>query len=265
VAVALTKDEWLHKAKALPIGGQRRVRHGNERRDNMTVGNEGDRWWAYCQACKVGGVEQKEHVRVTAQVAPKDSASLVLPHDMVHLLQAETAVRDGVLGFLATKNMDALYLPPLWFSPSRKRLLLQTQQGWLGRDTTERSMQKWLTFTAGTTLLGEHRGGVKETAVVVEDPFSFFKVRWALQDHPDIVVFSSLGTRVSDALSMMLLGYRKVLFFYDGDSAGMSGASSESHRFRAFGAKSFNVCAPLGKDPKDMTIDEIREHIASTP
>ena len=259
--MALPEADWLARAKALPIGRTARIRHGREARINLVVGNDDGHWWAYCQSCKAGGKVQKDHVRVTGVPAPKDSESLVLPHDMVHIMQAEPALRDGVLGFVAHKNMDAMYLPPLWFSPSRKRLLLQTEHGWLGRDTTERSMQKWLTFTAGTTHLGDARPGKKQIAVVVEDPFSFYKVRWALQDQPEYTVFSSLGTAVKDALVMVLLGFHDVRMFYDGDAAGRKGAAVETSRFRAFGAKAHNMCAPEGMDPKDMTIDQIREHL----
>lgn len=258
--MGLPDSDWLDRAKRLPVGRTVRVRHGSEKRLNLVVGNDEGHYWAYCQACKDGGKVTKDHVRITG-VAPKESESLVLPHDMVHIMQAESAMRDGVLGFIAHKNMDAMYLPPLWFSPSRKRLLLQTEHGWLGRDTTERSPQKWLTFTAGTSHLGESRPGLKQIAVVVEDPFSHYKVKWALADSPEYTVFSSLGTAVKDALVMVLLGYHDVRMFYDGDAAGRKGAAVETSRFRAFGAKAHSMCAPEGMDPKDMTIEQIREHL----
>jgi hypothetical protein len=254
----LNKDDWLHIAKRLVVGGRVRVQHGRERRQNMTIGHEGDHYWAYCQACKASGRVDKDHVRITAVLAPKESASLVLPDDMVKVLDADKAVQDAVLGFLASKNMDAQYLPELWFSRSRCRLLFMHGCEWLGRDTTGASMQKWLTFNQSNHLAGPDI--VIRKAVVVEDPFSYYKVRWALQGY-NVAVFSSLGTKMSDALLVKLMTTGTVMFFYDDDAAGHKGAATESHRLRALGVNAVARCATGGRDPKDMTIEEIRQHI----
>lgn len=254
----LNKEDWLHIAKRLHIGGRVRVRHGRERRSNMTIGNEGDHYWAYCQACKESGKEMKEHVRITDVRAPAESHSLVLPDDMVKVLDADKAVQDAVLGFLASKNMDAQYLPELWFSRSRCRLLFMHGCEWLGRDTTGASMQKWLTFNGSNHLAGPEI--VLRKVVVVEDPFSYYKVRWALQDH-GVAVFSSLGTKMSDQLLVKLMTTGDVIFFYDDDAAGHRGAATESHRLRALGVRAVARCATQGRDPKDMAIEEIRKHI----
>jgi hypothetical protein len=254
----LHKDDWLHIAKRLCVGARVRVQHGRERRQNMTVGHEGDHYWAYCQACKASGRVDKEHVRITDMKAPAESHSLVLPDDMVKVLDADKAVQDAVGGFLASKNMDPQYLPELWFSRSRCRLLFMHGCEWLGRDTTGASMQKWLTFNQSNHL--HHTWGTG-LAVVVEDPFSYFKVRWALRDKPVYAVYSSLGTRMSDELMLLLLKSDHVTFFYDDDAAGHKGAATESHRLRALGVQAVARCATLGRDPKDMTIEEIRQHI----
>lgn len=231
--------------------------HLRERRPNLVVRNLSDRYTAYCMACKQGAVLLKEHVRVTGIAAPVTSQDLTLPADMVRIEHAEQAVQDGVLGFLAHKHMDMCYLDtPVFFSRQRMRLLLHWDGGWLGRDTTERSPQKWLTFNQQTHLDPQERC---PAALVVEDPFSFFKVRWALRDMP-ICVYSSLGTAVPDALMIKLLEHDNVAFFYDGDAAGYKGADTESKRLRAFGVRSSAVCAYLGNDPKDMTIEAIREY-----
>jgi hypothetical protein len=258
--MALPESEWLHLAKRTSRGGSSRHLHLRERRPNLVVKNLDDRYTAYCMACKQGAVHLKEHVRVTGIAAPVGSTSLILPTDMTPLGMATKDVLDGVLGFLAHKNMDAQYIERharMFFSRSRMRLILQFPEGYMGRDTTERSPQKWLTFDRQTHLssAGGHR-----MAVVVEDPFSFLKARWALLGWP-IDVYSSLGTQVPDALAVKLLAYDTVAFFYDGDTAGYKGADTEAARFRAFGVTSFNACAPAGKDPKDMTIEAIREWV----
>jgi hypothetical protein len=257
--VALPQEEWLHLAKRAPVNGTGRHNHLRERRPNLVVRNLSDRYTAYCMACKQGAVLMKEHVRVTGIAPPALSHDLTLPADMVSVLSAEKAVQDGVLGFLAVKHMDMQYLADAFphFSRQRMRLLLTWPGGWLGRDTTERSPQKWLTFNNQ-----KHLAGLKHhpTAVVMEDPFSFFKVRWALRGLP-YTVYSSLGTTVHDELMLLLLTHDTVVFFYDGDSAGWCGADTESKRLRTFGVPSLSMCAPTGKDPKDMTIEAILQHV----
>ncbi len=225
---------------------------------NMTVGNAGDHYWAYCQSCKEGGRVDKEHVRITDMQAPKESHSLVLPDDMMKVLDSDKAVQDAVFGFLASKNMDPAYLPELWFSKSRCRILFMHGMEWLGRDTTGASMQKWLTFNGSNHL----RDGalVLKRCVVVEDPFSFYKVSWAMRG-TGMAVFSSLGTKLSDALLVRLMTTGEVTFFYDDDAAGHKGADTESKRLRALGVRAIAKCATLGRDPKDMTIEEIRQHL----
>ena len=52
----LPRQDWLDQAKRLAVGMKIRVRHQRERRANMVISNDKDRWWAYCNACKEGGV-----------------------------------------------------------------------------------------------------------------------------------------------------------------------------------------------------------------
>lgn len=254
--MALPHDEWLHLAKRLPVGRTQRFYHRNERRPNLVVSNTSDRYAVYCQACKEGGVVMKEHVVITGKPAPALSADLTLPTDLVKVVDAEPCVISGVLGFIAHKNMDAQYLPELWFSRSRSRVLIEHQGEWLGRDTTERSPQKWLTYNGSNHLAHPEHHPI---AIVVEDPFSFFKVSWALQFHP-ISVYSSLGTALSDELMLRLLEHDMVFLMYDGDRAGYDGAFRESRRLQSCGVNARDLCAPQGMDPKDMGILEIRSY-----
>lgn len=262
--MALPESEWLHLAQRAPINGQGRHHHLRERRPNLVVRNLPDRYTAYCMACKEGAVKLKEHVRVTGIAAPALSHDLALPPDMVDVrTTVDRAVQDGVLGFLASKNMDLMYLPDnVAFSRERMRLLVGWQNGWLGRDTTGRSPQKWLTYNQQKHLGPDWRAVRPRLAVVVEDPFSFFKVRWAMRfDQCD--VYSSLGTAVPDALAVRLLEYDRIIFFYDGDPAGYKGAEVEAKRFRAMRLDGVSACAPVGMDPKDMGIERIHKWLTN--
>lgn len=258
----LPDEEWLHLAKKLGVGSRSRHYHKREGRPNLVVGNEAGKWWAYCQSCKAGGVVEKDHVKITGGKAPESSTHLDLPRDSTPILELDEFGRDAVLHLLAQKNMDQMYLPPLYFSEQRKRMLLDTGQGWLGRDTTGHSPQKWLTYD-GSLYLGPESAGDGTTAVIVEDPFSYYKTMWSLRDTPGVKVYCALGTVVRPTLVRGLLqrpADRHVLFF-DGDDAGEVGAKRESSKLRGLGLRAVSRCAPAGFDPKDLTVEQIRRFI----
>lgn len=255
----LPDEEWLHHAKKLGVGSRTRLFHRREGRPNLVVGNEAGKWWAYCQSCKAGGVVEKDHVRITGTVAPASSTHLDLPRDSIPILELDEFSRDAVLRLLAEKNMDQTYLPPVYFSEQRKRMLIDTDQGWLGRDTTGHSPQKWLTYQGSLYL----HSMVGSSAVVVEDPFSFYKVRWALQG-TDWSVYCALGTVVRPVLALQLLHHARVIMFFDGDEAGAVGAKREAKKVRGLGVQALARCAPEGLDPKDLSIEEIRGFLDGT-
>src|SRR6185503_4623239 len=144
--MALPECDWLPQAQRLAVGQTTRVYHGRESRPNLVIGHDSSHYWAYCQACREGGKLIKSHVLVTGVKPPAASTSLSLPRDRILLSTADPFVQDSVALLLAKKNMDMLYLPALWFSEERKRILINTPQGWMGRDTTGRRHQKWLTY-----------------------------------------------------------------------------------------------------------------------
>jgi len=276
----LNNEDWLDAAKKVPVGQQRRMRHGRESRENMVVGNANDRWWAYCQACKCGGVESKTHV-LLVDTEPEESRSLMLPSDMRGLGTLQPHEYNALAGFLASKNMDWLYLPEgtAW-SASRQRLMIPSgqqlvmrpwmrvarwEQTWMGRDTSGKSPQKWLTYN-GQHYVGEVGGA--PLAVLVEDMFSYLKVKHALKSTPlnAVTVYCTLGTAINDTLFIQLLqNHTHVASLYDGDTAGYEGASRNQLRLMGAGiglrVASHLQCAPDGLDPKDMTLDAIRSHI----
>lgn len=240
------------------MGRTGRHRHLRETRPNLVVGHEAGKWWAYCQSCKCGAVVEKSHVMVTGATAPQGSTRLDLPSDRVLLRSMDEYAAGAIAGLLAEKNVDALYLPQLWFSEDRKRLLMDTGQGWLGRDTTGRSDQKWLTYD-GTKYLGA--GSPDSVAVVVEDPFSYYKVKWALREQRGYTVYCALGTVARPVLALKLALHQLCIFFLDGDAPGYRGADAGVKRMRGLGTKALARCAPVGMDPKDMAAQAIREHL----
>lgn len=260
----LQRDVWLRTAKSLAVGQTTRIYHNREKRPNLSVGNDVDKYWCYCYACKEGGVVRKEHVKINEGVSPEAHRSdLTLPQDMRPVL-GEEMLENAIGAFLAGKCMDFLYVPAdtLKYSASRKRLMVQVQGKWFGRDITGSAAQKWLSYN-GAHFVGERFKTsllVAGTAVVVEDLFSYFKVKHCLS-FTKYSVYCSLGTGMHGALMQELIKFPRVLFFYDGDSAGYDGADKNSRRLKVFGPSTAALCAPLGLDPKDMTQEAITEHI----
>lgn len=261
----IPNEEWLHLAKGTGVGSSRRVRHGRERTEAMTVGNLPDRYWCYCQRCKTGAVEMKTHVLVGGP-PPKESTSLVLPTDArgIHALLPHE--RDALTLQLARKSMDWTYFgtTQVTWSASRARLLIHTPSGVMGRDTSERSDQKWLTYERQHFIAS---GDAHPCVLLVEDTYSYYKVKHALRMSAyNVSVICTLGTAIHDSLMLLLLQTaRSVWSFYDGDAAGYRGALQNARRLAELqgGGDVLTACAPPQKDPKDMNLGAIIEHVTS--
>lgn len=272
----LPDEVWLHAAKRLSQGGQTRIIHrgcsSSTNRPNLTMKHLPDRYVAYCQACKGAAVAMKEHVAY-GYVAPAVSNLLTRPTDALTLDQLEPHERAGIAEFLATKNMDLIYLSDavVGFSRSRKRLLITDPATghMMGRDTSGLSPSKWLTYD-GQHFTGPARWAQGSPALMVEDTFSMYKVRWALKAFPiPVAVYCSLGTTMHASLFRTLMErHVEVDSFYDGDRAGMLGESANAKELAAVGilrrlTDYADASAPLGMDPKDMTILQIHAHVRS--
>lgn len=256
--MSLPDDEWLHLAQRLPVGATMRFRHRNERRPNLVVGHETGHYWAYCQACHDKGKVAKDHVLVTGVKAPVTSTSLSLPRDLIRVDTADLFTRESIAHFLARKSMDMLYMPELWYSAERKRLLIKTKQGWIGRDLTGASPQKWLTYSAGCHYLAD---SITQHVILVEDAFSWIKTAYAISTTPNWSCVCLLGTEIRPQLLNNLIqqSVSSVHLLLDGDGAGSRGSLRGMRLLKPFVPKCSIGCAPGGLDPKDMQLRQLRE------
>jgi len=251
----LPEHEWLPQAKRLAVGMKVRIHHRREGRANMTIGNERDRWWCWCQRCKEGAVVNKEHVLLSAPVEVQEHECRV-PDDLRPVIGSDYEQTVG--RFLASKGMMFPYLPKLWFSERAKRLCLQDDSGgWHGRDLTGRSNAKWLHYSKPHWV-----GHIGLCTVIAEDIFSMYKMRFAFRGESKPYCFgTTLGAGCSPSAALALKNCTRIVWAYDGDSAGDAGYASGSKRMRAFGPKQYRARPPEGMDPKDMSCEAIREMI----
>ena len=253
----LPEDDWLPQAKRLAVGMRLRVRHGRERRPNMTVGHERGHWWAYCQSCKEGGKRDKEYVCRMPAEAPGGTPSLTVPDDLRPVLGSD--YEQPVGRFLASKGMMFPYLPKLWFSERTRRLCLHDPaSGWHGRDITERSSAKWLHYSK-PQLAGE----VGKLTIITEDLFSMYKTMYALRATHQAVA-SSLGAGIGVTAALALKDCTRIVWMYDGDTAGDAGYLQASKRMRVHVPQQYRARPPEGMDPKDMACESIRQLIERT-
>lgn len=248
-------SEWLAKAKSLTVGMRTRIMHRSESRPNLVIGNDTDKWWCYCHACHEGGVVEKDHVILLDSTGPVDTECR-LPDDIQPVLASDFEL--PIAKFLASKNMDSMYLPELLFSEKRKRLLLRDDAGLLhGRDLTGRSPMKWMNYQGAAGI------GVPFTyTAVTEDAFSMYKVRWAMREFSNFTAVCNLGTSASLSIVYKMAqseSLQKLGWFFDADAAGDDGADQCLHRCKPFSFKQYRVRPPEGLDPKDMTCAAIRD------
>ena len=249
----LPEQDWLSHAQALAVGMRTRVRHGRESRVNMVVANDPEKWWAYCQKCHEGAVIQKEHVMLRNH-EPPPQATLTLPTDILPLVPGSYEELT-VARYLAKKCMDMQYFPHgVQYSASRKRIMVQAVGQWHGRDITDKSLSKWLNYSTHQIV---QSSDCQERAVVVEDLFSWFKVLWATRGS-NLSVLCALGTQDKPALISALMRFKEVLWFFDADRAGDTGAAQGMRRLAPFVQKQRRVRPSDGCDPKDMDIQFIR-------
>lgn len=194
----------------------------------------------------------KDHVILGATAGPVDM-EVSLPPDIKPLRGSEFEI--PVAKFLATKNMALPYLPELSYSEKRKRLLIQAEGRWHGRDLSGRSPMKWMNYNVAHAVGWPGPLG----AVVVEDLFSKYKTEYALRKVPGLGVVCALGTGIHTSLVTRLAKSPLILWFGDGDSAGDEAFENGRRRMRPFVQhRQVRVRPPDGLDPKDMQCAEIR-------
>ena len=254
------RDWWLGIAKTLWIGDMVRLPHPSDKtaRPSVIIHNDDDKYRAYCHRRNQGDVVFKQHV--IPRTAPEGSEQDSIPNDMQPLPSTTLEVQTAVETFLISKGVPSKLIPDgvLHYSDNRKRLVFKLNANTiLGRDLTETSLCKWVDYTP-------HREGLVavgngSSLVLVEDSLSMYKVAWAM---PDLTVTALLGTKIHAAHQLKAMEMARVIVMLDGDQAGRRGTTKVLRELRALGIPTISaVTMPDGKDPKDLSIQTIRDLI----
>lgn len=250
----LTNDHWLKQAKLLPIGADRRIYHGAERRPNLTIRNEESCWSAYCHSCKEGAKVMKEFVKPAPPVIKHVSR-----HDpglcrSLEGIQWPDVPTEKIIGFLNSKGITKHMLKPYdakW-SINDQRIVVTTPEGMIGRTMDPKVLQKWYSYRNEHGFFAANQDYDAPNIVLTEDFFSAAKVQFYAPEGYQAIAL--LGTVLHKALLTKLTN-RRVIICTDGDDAGREAELRFRRKFELLGIETTSVLPPEGSDPKDMDKD----------
>lgn len=253
-------DEWLDQAKQVPLNGRNRILHGFESRPNMVVFNNPDSWSCWCFACNSGSRVRKDSPVLCE--APVDTSKPVpLPDDCVALQELSEDVLNKVYYYFLTRgiNPDTMLKDmQVLFSAKTMRVCLEMFGGCFSGRGIAGQKVKALTYSDSiATKYAVHPcdgGPWSGTVVITEDYLSALKIRYAMQG--SVTAVSAQGCGMPKQLLPKLLK-TQVLIMLDGDSAGQKGSALMYKKLKGLiNTKIINT--PTGKDPKNLTVNEIR-------
>lgn len=281
---------WLAACKRLAVGQTARFRCCG-RTPAGVLYNKPESWELYCHRCKSHERERKQFVSMAApEVLPR---VLPAPAQLIRVSQAPAEVQAHVYSFMVSKGLMPDMLEDALWSEELKRLVFQTQPGtYIARAMHSYQQPKWLmlggtqSYAIAPAQVGIVQTNVPTThsaqithsisavsapakaldaladaglVVLTEDYLSARKVQWVAEKYMAGTMLRSvslLGTRLQLSLKSLIVQANKpVLLMLDGDAAGDAGTARISRELRPFvPVSSYQI---PGKDPKDMTVQEI--------
>lgn len=247
--------EWLGAAQRLPVGQQRRLKHHCGSGDALIVYNNSDSWSCWCWRCHDGGHKNKAHVFLQRKVDTRLRTDA--PQDLVPIAEAPERAQNLCYNMMLCKGIDPVMLTSCtaFYSASERRLVIRTPNGQLlGRALHVDQLPKWRAYyQRGEYPKRVYLQGSSTTEVVLtEDLFSAIKVNYA----SDKSAIALLGTHFD--ISVIPEGIDLVHIMLDGDAAGYAGAQSIAQVLNFYGVRYIIHRVPDGKDPKDLTISQLR-------
>lgn len=256
------KEHWLKAAKRLPVGATDRIYHGAEKRPNLVIRNQQDKYTAYCHHCHQGDVLYKDAVRIQAET-PVEKSKRGIP-DLVpaDLWTPEEELK--IKKFLVSKDMAMGFfgwsMRPL-LNRADNRLVFRTPDQIVGRDLTGRAPAKWFTYYGNSTYnRAKHVEFQGVTVVLTEDYMSALKLQYVFnQKFPKLMAVAVMGTKLCSDLTVQLTKARNVIILFDGDSAGYKGAEAFTSAFDVLDIPYMDWTGkmPENCDPKNLSTEAI--------
>lgn len=265
----LDRAWWLPIAQRLYIGEYIRTSHPDDRqaRPSVIIRNTESSYRVYCHRRNVGDTVTKTHV--IPRVAPPDSELDNTPDDLVQYKELQVDLRNHIARYILAKGVSVDWIPDgvLSYSAKRERIVFQINSGVsLGRDLTDTSECKWVSYTPDTTNhthLATTYSYNPYGLVIVEDVLSMYKVARALDHRYEVL--AALGTKLTLEQLLYASRFNTVHVMLDGDPAGVRGSGSMARSLRGVGITGVVVHhIRKGADPKDLHITEIQNLIRSS-
>lgn len=257
----LHDSEWLPLAERLPVGQQQRVMHDCGRTPSLIVRRSVGKLTAHCFRCKGWGSKVLE-MRVHPSLRePESSVQYALPRE--YIFPTGEAL-NAVCRFLASKGIDPKMIPQgVMYSAKHGRVAFTANEGLVIARTMYDAVPKWVQYQNPFYGLGYGvRIGIGTgVTVLTEDWLSALKVGYST-GHKVIAILGTSITR--EVESLLLADAQPVLIMLDADAAGRAGALAALKQLRFLGITCRIVHLPVGKDPKDLQVQELRDLLDTT-
>jgi DNA primase len=268
----LDPDDYLEQAKALPMGGDRRIPHWCGEGDVIKVSHTNKGYSAYCFRCGSKGftpIERKTlsdfDILKQEEAVAELSQTMRLPDDFT----TEIPTQHALWMYRAGLHMDRIRTLGFGYSSKLARVVLPVYDNGVlvyvqARATMYPEQKpKYLNLKGAQKddiiyhcKPEQHLEGYRNTVVVTEDILSAARVGEVCN------AISILGTKLSNGQAIKLAEYTRVIWWLDSDDAGIKGVRKGSQQLQFLVNNQFDIRTE--KDPKLYSSRKIRNILLGT-
>lgn len=262
----LHPDDYLEKAKALPIGGDARIEHWCGDGQVIKISHTNKGYSAYCFRCGSKGftpIERKTlsdfDILKQEEAVAELSQTMRLPDDFT----TEIPTQHALWLYKAGLHMDRIRTLGFGYSSKLARVVLPVYDNGVlvyvqARATMYPEQKpKYLNLKGAQKddiiyhcKPEQHLEGYRDTVVVTEDILSAARVGEVCN------AISILGTKLSNGQAIKIAEYARVIWWLDSDDAGIKGVRKGSQQLQFLIGNQFDIRTE--KDPKLYSSRKIR-------
>lgn len=257
--------DWLTVAKSLPAGGRRKIPHcGSDKTMNVWNGPKG--YSAFCHRCNDtkfqahGNFSISMIARRRAELEEVQSSDYRLPSDY----SLDVPASEAVWYYKAGIGPELARTLRFGYSQKLQRVIIPIGDAgeWIGRSVhgKPKYIQKvreesiYLRYGPVAYAVDGFSNPLGISAAICEDVLSAIRVSRYVHG------ISILGTSLNPYAVSQISAFKRVAVWLDPDKAGRKGASKALRRLALQGVEL--VYIKSHKDPKNLTNEEIRSHLA---